>query len=151
MAQDLCRRFPFAGKMGKRCRFPGFQPFLPFIKEIKKTPSRFCAMETASQQKSNLQRCVVFLIPDDSGAVEFDPAGGVINGNPQQHETVKFYRSMCPVYDWTGPSYSTESGAWTTSPNTTKTNLEVTLRQFAFEQDFDGFYYQCEVILGPKI
>jgi hypothetical protein len=51
---------------------------------------------------------------------------------------------MCPKYNWIGPSYGLNNGE--VNPSTTETNLEVTLRQFAFTTTDVGFYYQCEVL-----
>lgn len=82
---------------------------------------------------------------DDSGSIQWDPAGGTINGNAVQHETVKFYANMCPKYEWTGPAYGMDSTEL--DPFSTETNLAITLRQFGFGQTFDGFYYHCEVCI----
>jgi len=73
----------------------------------------------------------------DNGAIDFDATGVNIGGVASAHETVKFLEDQCPMYSWvTG----------VTTDAATNKNLEIELRQFAFNGALtSGFYYHCEV------
>jgi len=67
---------------------------------------------------------------DDTGGVTFDVTGGGA-------QTVKFYETMCPKYNWV-TSFGDHS--------TILANTEIELRQFMFNGDGGGeFFYHCEV------
>ena len=87
---------------------------------------------------------------DDSGGVDFDINGATVNGVAQVHKTVKFYEAMCPKFGWAAPIYGTSgNNAGEVTPVGVDTNLEVTLRQFAFNDGTgtltSGFFYHCQV------
>jgi len=76
----------------------------------------------------------------DTGAVLFDAAGTNGDGANTAHKTVKFWEGQCPKYNWVGPDLA---------GNTANSNTEVTLKQFAFNDNSgtltNDFYYHCEV------
>jgi len=57
------------------------------------------------------------------------------------HQTVKFYDNQCPQYKWvTGVATDVA----------TYSNLEVTLRQFAFNTVTNNLFYHCEINICVK-
>jgi len=81
----------------------------------------------------------------DTGKVVFDATGADADGpgaGTDAHKTVRFWEAQCPKYNWVGPDLSTAHG-------TATSNLEVTLKQFAFNDNAgtltNEFFYHCEV------
>ena len=64
--------------------------------------------------------------------IDFDATGA----SGATHETVKFYQAQCPMYSWVTGVAAAAS---------TNSNLEIELRQFAFNGGLTTFYYHCEV------